>query len=168
MSLPSSFTPLHLPPQEPGCSARSTRQSLKKRICQNLPFHKLSPFETVRDQYADWGVQFEGAIALFPSNPSFYSRVPRLVLMPTTERRSITLTLKKPLSRIVFCVRGYYDIRLSALDSTGHCITHCKTFRYRYGERHKAPLEQLTVDGRNIASLILESSAPFILESLSL
>lgn len=167
MPSPSPFNPLTFLPREQSCLERPTRQASKKPNRQNLPFHRLSPFQIVSDQYADWGVLFEGAIAFLPSNPSFYSRVPRLVLMPTTNRRSITLTLQQPFSRITFHVRGYSDIRLSGLDSSGHCITHCKTFRYRYVEHHKAPLEKLTVEGRNLSTLILESSAPFVLEALS-
>lgn len=133
---------------------------------QSLPFQRLMPYELVKDQYQEWGITFEGAIALPPSNPSFYNRTSEIVLMPLSGRRSITLTLKNPPPRITVQVRGYRDIQLSALDHSGHCITHCKTFRFRYAEHHKAPLEELTVENRHTHGLILESSAPFVLESV--
>ena len=56
-------------------------------------FQTLSSFERVSDQYQDWGLQFEGAIALTPSNPSFLSESDKVVLMPATERKmSVAMT----------------------------------------------------------------------------
>lgn len=133
----------------------------------SLPFHRLTPFEAVKDQYAEWGIAFKDAIALTPSNPSFYSRGPRVVLMPVSHRHTITIALSQPFPRITLQVRGYQDIRLSALDRNGHCLTHCKTFRYRHAAHHKAPLEELTIEGRRTYELVLESSAPFVLEAFS-
>ncbi|MBD0268318.1 MAG: hypothetical protein ICV77_08490 [Cyanobacteria bacterium Co-bin8] len=146
--------------------SQPTSQSAPPQRC-SLPFHRLTPFESVREQFAERGVVFEGAIALTPSNPSFYSQVPRIVLMPIAQRHAITITLKDQRPRISLKVRGYKDIRLTALDNSGHCLAHCKTFRYRYAEHDKAPLEELTVESRRTGGLILESSAPFVLESFS-
>jgi hypothetical protein len=151
----------------PGLRGRIVPQQTNPVQRRSLPFHELTPFESVREQFADCGIVFEGAIALAPSNPSFYSRIPRVVLMPIAHRHAITITLKSRLPRITLKVRGYKDIRLTALDGSGHCLAHCKTFRYRYAETHKAPLEELTIEGRRASGLILESSAPFVLEALS-
>ncbi|HEY9737587.1 MAG TPA: hypothetical protein V6D06_14935 [Trichocoleus sp.] len=158
----------HLNPfsRDSGAYRRGTSQTGPAHR-RSLPFHRLIPFEAVKEQYADWGIVFKGAIALTPSNPSFYSRGPRVVLMPVSHRHAITITLNQPLPRITLQVRGYQDIRLSALDRNGHCVTHCKTFRYRHAEHHKAPLEELTIEGRRTYELVLESSGPFVLESFS-
>lgn len=133
-----------------------------------LPFHRLAPFEQVQGQFADWGVWFEGTIALFPSNPNFFNPSPQLVLMPSARRRSMTITLQQPRPQLTLQVRGYRDIRLSALDRSGHCITHCQTRGSYTPEPHKAPLEILTIAGHRTHHVILESSSPFVLESLSL
>lgn len=133
-----------------------------------LPFQWLQPFAQVDDQLSVWGVHFEGAIAINPSNPHFYSHRPRRVIMPMGNRRSLTIHLQKPFEELTLQVRGYRDISVTALDQEGHCISHCKTFRHRLIEQEKAPVEQLTIDLAGSQKLILESSGPFILESFQL
>lgn len=133
-----------------------------------LPFQWLQPFALVNDQLSVWGVLFEGAIAINPSNPHFYSSRPRRVIMPVGNRRSLTIHLQKPFEELTLQVRGYQDISVTALDEEGHCISHCKTFRHRLIEQEKAPVEQLTIDLVGSQKLILESSRPFILESFQL
>lgn len=134
----------------------------------SLAFARLSAYELVQHQYADQGIVFEGAIALLPSNSSFYEQSPQIVLMPTSQRRSIVITLSRPLQRVALRVRGYRDICLSALDASGHCVAHCRTLRHRYAvDQSKAPLEELILEGRSVHSLVVESLSPFTLESFS-
>lgn len=163
-----SPTRLDFKPFAPAQRPLSWLPAVEPVLSHSLPFASLSAYELVQHQYADQGIGFEGAIALLPSNSSFYEQSPQIVLMPTSQRRSIVITLLRPLQRVALRLRSYRDIRLSALDASGHCLAHCKTLRHRYAEdQRKAPLEELVFEGRNVHSLVVESLAPFTLESFS-
>lgn len=131
-----------------------------------LPLEQLSPFERVKHQLECFGMRFSGAIALYPSNPNFYENKPYLGLMPAAGRKTIEIDIVKPLQSLALEVRGYYDVRLAALDRDRHILLCCKTFRYRYAETTQAPCETLVIDLNKVKTLILHSTGPFIVASL--
>ncbi|PSN17352.1 hypothetical protein C7271_18160 [filamentous cyanobacterium CCP5] len=133
---------------------------------QILPFHQLSPYEPVDTQFSAWGLEFEGAIALYPSNPSFATAFSDLVLMPVVS--TITIKLLKPLHSASLQLRGHHEIRLKALDARGNPVPPTKTFHRRYTEASKAPQETISLKLRRVRTLTLQSSSPFVLEAFSL
>ncbi|MCG8367095.1 MAG: hypothetical protein MJA27_27635 [Pseudanabaenales cyanobacterium] len=134
-------------------------------------FQTLSSFERVSDQYQDWGLQFEGAIALTPSNPSFLSESDKVVLMPATGRKMIKIHLRRSIHHITIGVRGVGIVNFMALGKNGHCLTRCSLDGQQSSLTDNntpahLPQKQFDLAAQQLAVLILKSDAPFIIESL--
>ena len=140
-------------------------QALPAQI--TLPFQRLKPFADVADQFSLWGVHFEAAIALNPSNPAFYSHQSRRGIMPRGQGQSLDIRLRQTHEQVTLQVRGYGDFRVRVLDAEGHDLG-VKAFSRRLMEQHKAPVEQLTIALGHGQRFILDSTRPFILESFQL
>lgn len=134
---------------------------------RSLPLQSLKPFELVKEQFVPWGIEFEDAIALYPSNPAFIEEKTRLVLMPVASSSAIKIKLRQPYCSVTMRLRGYHDIRLATLNRDGHCTLCGKTFCSRYSPVDKAPLEVFCLDLRRVQTIVLKSSAPFILEAIT-
>ena len=136
-------------------------------------FQTLSIFEVVADQYQDWGLKFEGAIALTPSNPSFSSEADKVVLMPTAGRKMVKVHLQQATRHIKISVRGAGIVNCAGLGSNGHCITRLSTDEppsNLTADNAPAllPQQQFDLATQQLTALILESDSPFIIESICL
>ena len=157
--------------------AASSEQPFSERMASDLPawdkvnFQTLSSFEVVTDQYQNWGLLFEGAIALTPSNPSFLSESGNVVLMPEAGRKMLKIHLHRPIRHLTIGVRGAGVINFIALGENGHCLTRCSIEGSQNdlsGENAPNYLPQRRFDlaAHRLNVLILESDAPFIIESV--
>lgn len=138
---------------------------VSSRSRQPLPFNQLQAFERVDRQFSAWGIYFEDAIAIQPTNPRFIPAQQGLVLMPTASKNALKIKLLRPPRSMVLQVRGYQDIHLTALNGEGHCTLCGRTCCHRSSEKAKAPRETVTLDLQRAQVLVLKSYAPFVLES---
>ena len=134
-------------------------------------FQYLSSFEVVTDQYQEWGLQFEGAIALTPSNPSFSSESGAVVLMPEAGRKMVKIHLHRAIHHLTIGVRGAGIVNFIALGENGHCLTRCsidgpRSLTGKHTPTH-LPQQQFDIAAQRLTVLIVESDAPFIIESVS-
>lgn len=132
-----------------------------------LDFADLSAFEQVRNQYSDRGVQFEGAIALQPSNPAFISETSPYVLMPTANQAGITAHLNHVCQRIGGYVRSFGQVVLTALDSSGKILAQASTevpdaSQTALNGEMALPLQKLELTGP-MSRLVFHANAPFTL-----
>lgn len=136
-----------------------------------LDFEDLAEFERVENQYSNLGVQFDGAIAIRPSNPIFIPNSGCLVLMPLTFQVGIQARFCRPVAVIQALVSGTRPVTLTALDSQGVVLERVSIGSYRYlwaeGAAELAPLPQqpLQLQTPGIASVLFESDAPFTLDN---
>lgn len=87
-----------------------------------LSFDQLKLFEPVMAQYKHLGLEFQGAIALKPSNPEFFTQSGSLVLMPQGNKMLITTTFKHPVASVQALVCGSGSIVLTTYDFNGKLL----------------------------------------------
>jgi hypothetical protein len=147
-----------------------TAKALQRAV--HLSFEMLNPFEAVRDQFRDYGVQFEQAIALAPTNPAFAQHSNALALMPTAGHSSLKLHFKHSIERVSASVIGVRHISLVALDENNEVVARQSVYVGRSLCHHEdlvEPLPCLTLDvtGDRIRQVVLLSDAPFVVNDLS-
>ncbi|WP_080807343.1 hypothetical protein [Halomicronema hongdechloris] len=132
-----------------------------------IEFHRLAPFERVTHQFHEWGLCFDGAIVILPSNSSFIEGAQKLVVVPS--RRTIAINLQAPVDQATVWVRGYQSIHLSALDRDGHCLALSFTEAASANcPPQPACLQKISINVAGIYRLVLESKSSFVLEGLQL
>jgi len=87
-----------------------------------LSFDQLKLFEPVIAQYKHLGVEFQGAIALKPSNPEFFPQSGGVVLMPQGNKMFITTNFKHPAASVRALVCGSGLVVLTTYDSNGNLL----------------------------------------------
>jgi len=136
-----------------------------------LDFEDLAEFERVENQYFCLGVQFDGAIAIRPSNPIFMPSSGCLVLMPSTFQAGIRAQFCRAVAVVQALVTGTKPVTLTALDSQGTVLDRVSIGSYRYvwetaqGELIPLPQQPLELKIPGIASVLFESDAPFTLDN---
>ena len=143
-----------------------------RRYLQSVPLHQLSSFEPVTDQFAAWGILFEGAIALFPSNTRFMQPQDSPVLMPTQQYRALTLALTHPPVQLILQLQGDHSLQPWVVDQQGHPLDRgavdLRVAPCTEGSREQAPVTTLTLKASVACRLLITSTAPFIVGSVNL
>lgn len=169
------ITPIPLPsatadayPWSEGGTALGFVPSVCPQTYQDLPLNRLSSYEPVTDQFMDYGLTVQGAIALRPSNPSFVDIVPAIGLMPLGQALAMRLTLVQPRAKLRLQLRGYQDVSLHAITAEGHRLTSAIIQRSRQQENNQAPQEIITLQAENVRQVVIASSGIFLLTGLQL
>jgi hypothetical protein len=89
----------------------------------HLAIEELQCFEVLENQFSQWGVTFNNAIALIPSNPSFVLAPDSVVIMGAPKSGLIELNFKYPVSLVSGSVTSSRRTVLSAFDKEGNLIT---------------------------------------------
>ncbi|PSB23007.1 hypothetical protein C7B76_01790 [filamentous cyanobacterium CCP2] len=135
----------------------------------HLDFSDLKAFELVREQYHQWGIRFEGAIALRPSNPSFGAAPEAIVLTPEAGR-SIAVHFEQLQRMVGAFVTATQQIKLTLFNHNNEPIAeqYAGTTQYVKGQgklNESFPQYHLELLKENIAKVEFSSDAPFILHS---
>lgn len=83
-------------------------------MCIRLDMEDLQCFERVQHQFEQWGVAFENAIALHPSNPAFPTRTGKTVLMASPYNGWMEIRFRTPVSYVGGFVTSSRQVALSA------------------------------------------------------
>ncbi|MCC5898807.1 MAG: hypothetical protein JJU32_12955 [Phormidium sp. BM_Day4_Bin.17] len=94
--------------------------------CVRLDFEGLTRFEVVRDQYKRWGVQFDNAIAVSPSNPAYPAHSGEIVLMGAPKSGFLELTFDRPVQFVAGYVTSSRFTAMSAYNNRGQTITRAE------------------------------------------
>jgi hypothetical protein len=134
-----------------------------------LNFDRLTAYEQVRDQFGSLRVRFEGAIALYPSNPAFAGEHRGLVIMPMADVAVITAYFDQPQQSVNAVVVGTRQVKVTAYGSDRQPLS-----RYFAGNRRQThdlsasiqPLPEHTIElsADGVARIVFESVAPFVLK----
>ncbi len=87
-----------------------------------LALEELNCFETVQKQFAHWGILFQNAIAISPSNPAFGVSADVKVLMGAPKSGLIEITFDRPVKLVKALVTSTRRSVLSAYDHAGEII----------------------------------------------
>lgn len=136
----------------------------------HIDFSNLSVFESVRWQYQHWGIQFEGAITLQPSNPAFGVDPGTLVLTPEAGRSSISVHFDQLRKTVGALVTATQQIKLTLFDRENHPIAEQFAGVNQYlrsveGFHARFPRHQLELIAEGIARAEFSSESPFVLHS---
>jgi hypothetical protein len=133
-----------------------------------LPIVWLENFERVTDQFAAFGVGFADAIAVRPSNPRFSPATNAIQVMPCNRRKSIKMSLSRPVTQLQLSLMGSTPITVSAFNAEGHCVALAETATPVLSEHQPHyPEQTLTLDTKTAAFICLESKVPFMLTRLA-
>jgi hypothetical protein len=137
-----------------------------------LDFTDLKVFESVQDQYQQWGIRFEGAIALRPSNPAFQVEPGTIVLVPEAGRSKIAVQFEQLRKWVGAVVTATQQVKLTLLNRDNEPIAEqwAGTVQYIQGQQvpnESFPQHQMELIQNNIAKVEFSSDAPFILHSFS-
>ncbi len=142
-----------------------------------LNFSGLQPFEVVRDQYQQWGIEFEQTIALLPSNPAFTNSEHPIGLMPIAHPY-MAIQFHQPRQVIKAKFVGARAIWVTAFDAENRVVARYDLERASTLDLHSAalnatetafeptlPLHALHLQAKAITRIELTSAAPFVLQS---
>ncbi|WP_416674851.1 hypothetical protein [Egbenema bharatensis] len=135
-----------------------------------LDFTDLKVFESVQDQYQRWGIRFEGAIALRPSNPAFQIEPETIVLVPEVGCSNIAVQFEQLRKWVGAVVTATQRVKLTLLNRENEPIAEqwAGTVQYVQGRQttHEFfPQHSMELIQDNIARVEFSSEAPFILHS---
>ena len=94
--------------------------------CVRLNLDGLKCFEVVESQFKQWGVLFQNAIALQPSNPAFPACIGTTVLMGAPKNGFIEATFLQPVRFVSAAVTSSRQTVLSAYDCDGNLLSESK------------------------------------------
>ena len=135
-----------------------------------LSFRQLAAFEQVHNQFQRWGVRFQAAIALEPSNPIFPYQAGGRVLMPTGNQSSLTLTFDRAVRWVEVVVSSVQSVRVTALDADHQRLESSeqhqnqRSFSAYLGD--VLPQQHIRVSAEGIARIVIDADAPFILSAI--
>lgn len=135
----------------------------------HLNFSELQAFTMVREQYQQWGIEFEGAIALQPSNPAFIDSKQPIGLMPTLERTPLTIYFHHPRQVVSARLTGVQQVSIRAFDTAGRLVSEqcLGQFAYLCGCASGKPSNhEMQLQAAEIARIEILSEAPFLLRNL--
>ncbi|MBF2075152.1 MAG: hypothetical protein IGS50_15525 [Synechococcales cyanobacterium C42_A2020_086] len=149
--------------EHPGSAGSDPPLHLDQKI--QLNFRDLHRFEPVHNQYQRWGVRFEGAIALQPSNPAFAAADTPSV-MPMSPRSLMTIHFQQPQQYIGGILTGAQPIKLWLYGPQEQLLVQqqigCMSYVYPVAPQ-AFPKHQFHCSAANIVRVELSSDAPFLL-----
>ena len=130
---------------------------------QILPIAYLCNFEPIVSQFQPFGLQFEDAIAIRPSNPSFLAGAGGIAIMPIGRCSGFKVYFENVVSETSLWLVGSQPVSVSCLNAQGHCVTKVQTVTASSHEPHRSyPERSIVVNTRATKVLRVDSKAPFI------
>lgn len=136
----------------------------------HLDFAELPSYTVVRDQYQTWGIRFEGAIALQPSNPAFFDPEHPTGLVPTTDRMPLRIHFQQPRQVMSVCLTGTQQITIRAFDAADRLVNEQQVGRPCYLQRHPSMQPdryQIQIQATEISRIEISSEASYLLHSMT-
>lgn len=141
-----------------------------------LNFSELQSFEVVHDQYRQWGLEFEQAIALEPSNSAFNDDPEQPVGLMPIAHPFMAIQFHPPRQVVKAKLVGARAIIVTAFDVENRVIARCdlgqsapepNSSEQNESEaafKHTIPLHALHLQAAAIARIEITSAAPFMLQ----
>lgn len=144
--------------------------SLELAHSVQLNFSNLQPFERVQSQYQTWGIAFDGAIALQPSNTAFQILPSSMGLMPSCDRRPLSISFQQTRHWVSACLIGARRITVQAFNTNNQLVAEQHFGQTQYLQSPFAlssPVIQYDIKlAGAIDRIQISSDAPFMLQNL--
>lgn len=143
-----------------------------RRAPIQISFQELKPFQPVDHSYQRVGVQFEGAIAIQPSNPAFGMKPGQLGLIPMSGNPSISARFRSPQQQVKVHLSGARQVRVVAYDPQDQVVLQQIAGHRSYvGSAPQDgivfPQHEMTLaSDRGIAKVTIASDAPFVMAEM--
>jgi hypothetical protein len=137
-------------------------------ICLNL--EKLKCFEVVKNQYQEFGIEFENCIAIQPSNPAFPTRFSSVVLMAAPKNGIMEASFTRPVCEFSAFVTSSQQLVLSAYGRDRKLLdqTTLPSANLNNSESTNLPNTKLTVKAKDIQYITFRAfDGQFIIDDLS-
>jgi hypothetical protein len=127
--------------------------------CVRLDMEDLEAFEVLTHQYEDWGITFENAIALQPSNPAFPSRAGKMVVIGAPQSGWIEARFRQPVSYVSSFVTSSRRMVMAAFDAHNRPVgqVELESANLATEESKLPPNAQLSLRGTNIHRITFSS-----------
>ncbi|NJO39658.1 MAG: hypothetical protein HC769_19975 [Cyanobacteria bacterium CRU_2_1] len=136
----------------------------------SLDFSDLTPYEIIRDQYQQWGIQFEGAIALYPTNPAFITSPNTLIVLPTSHQPVISVHFHHSKQIAGAVITAAHEVKLSVFNQDHQLLAEQKAGIPHYLQSYSGaikplPQHHLELIAEHIIKAEFSSHSPFILHN---
>jgi hypothetical protein len=149
----------------PGCLTQQSKNSLQ------LDFKDLPSFTAIRDQYQNWGIMVEGAMAIRPSNPAFADAKQSSGLLPIAHHQTLTIRFQQVRQWVSLSLAGAQQITLRAYSAGGDLLAEQQAGQSDYRQLHQTALtyarHQMQLAVQAIGRIEIYSNAPFLLFDLA-
>lgn len=135
----------------------------------HLDFNELQPFTIVKNQYQPWGMEFDGTIALQPSNPVFADPNQPLGLMPALDGAPLVIHFHQPRQVVSARLTGTQQITVRVFDAANCLVSESRIGQFCYLQSHAADApanHEMQLQAAEIARVEIASEAPFLLRNL--
>lgn len=132
---------------------------INEAIKVRLALEELNCFEVVENQFESWGITFDNAIALEPSNPAFVIKPSTTVIMAAPKGGHLEVNFKHPVQKVSGLITSSRATVLSAYDSEGNKVAESTMSVSPHINSHTLhfPNAQLEVSGSNIQKVTFET-----------
>ncbi|WP_353930766.1 hypothetical protein WJM97_21260 [Okeanomitos corallinicola TIOX110] len=90
--------------------------------CIRLNFDELKAFETLHDQFKNWGIIFDNCLVIQPSNPAFPSESGSKVVMASPKSGLLEINFLRPVNWVSGLVTSSQRLVISAYDQNGELL----------------------------------------------
>ncbi|MBO9999380.1 MAG: hypothetical protein J7641_10310 [Cyanobacteria bacterium SID2] len=94
--------------------------------CVRLDFEDLERFEVVRDQFLRWGIEFDNAIAVCPSNPAYPTHSGEILLMGAPQGGFLEMKFTRAVEFVSAFVTSCRIVAMSAYNDLGQTLTRAE------------------------------------------
>jgi hypothetical protein len=124
-----------------------------------LALEELYCFEVIENQFQPWGITFNNAIALQPSNPAFVIKPTTTVIMGAPKGGHLEINFKYPVHKVCGMITSSSGTALLAYDVEGKKVaeTRMSVSHYISSDALNFPHAQLKLSGFNIQKVIFET-----------
>jgi len=133
--------------------------SVKTSTKIRLALEELNCFEIVDNQFQHWGITFDNAIALQPSNPAFVLKPTTTVIMAAPKGGHLEINFKYPVQKICGLITSSRATILSAYDVEGKKVaeTGMRVSPHINSDCQNFPNAQLELSASNIKKITFDT-----------
>ena len=124
-----------------------------------LDFEELENFDVVQYQFEQWGVRFDNAIALHPSNPAFPPHSGMMVLMSAPKAGWLEIEFSQPVQAVGGYITSSRPARMVAFDHKQQVLKKAgfPSANLAHPQSAIAPNSYLAVQSANIHRVVLHA-----------
>jgi len=134
--------------------ASSPAHASQSSVCVRLDIEDLPQFAVVDRQYESWGVRFDNAVAIHPSNPAYPPHSGSMVLMGAPRCGWLEATFVRPVQHVSSFVISSRHTVIRAFNRQNQLVAEAET-ESNLGQGSTS--FQLTSSAQNIHRVTLES-----------